>query len=168
MHENTATPSQDTVNQNITTRLEALKLIKDWSAGLIVVQSTAIAVVGAFLQTVPSGWRLWLVIALLLSLIISIYIGAVAVIGTIPYITQRLPENPDCDIYTHAGGLKTTHKGLATLSLGQLCLWQARLFTISLVLFAIFAVSRERSTPEPSHVILDRPIQVETMDSSAR
>ncbi|MDQ3816443.1 MAG: hypothetical protein M3362_01980 [Acidobacteriota bacterium] len=161
---------EDPVGQLISVRLEALKLIKDWSAGLIVVQSGAIAVVGAFLQTVPSGWRLGLVIILLLSLITSIYIGAVAVIGTIPYIAQTLPEKPECDIYACAGGLEKAYvgKGLTNRNLGQLCLLQARLFTLSLVLFAIFAVSREHPKPEPNHVVVDQPVKVQTSDSAAK
>lgn len=154
--------------QIISARLEALKLVKDWSAGLIVVESTAIAVVGAFLQTVPSGWRLWLVIALLLSLISSIYIGAVAVMGTIPYIAQGLHETPERNIYDYAGGIKRDYLGLANFRLGRLCLLQANLFTLSLILFAIFAVSRERTALEANRVIIEQPVKVEISGSQAR
>ncbi len=161
---------EDPTGQHISVRMEALKLIKDWSAGLIVVQSGAIAVVGAFLQTVPSGWRLVLVVILLLSLIASIYIGAVAVIGTIPSIAQTLPEKPDCDIYACVGKLQRSYFGArwANRKLGDLCMLQARLFTLSLILFAIFAVSRERAEPGPNHVVIDTPVRVQTSDGSAK
>src|SRR5947209_5146856 len=121
----------DHSNQQLTARLEALKLVKEWSTGLIVVQSGAIAVIGAFLQNVPTGWRLILVIALLASLIASIYIGAVALLGTIPYIAQNIPKHPEQDIYYWEGGLEKTRFSLGNLRLGSMCLWQSRLFTLS-------------------------------------
>jgi hypothetical protein len=128
-------------DDNIAVRVEALKLVKDWSAGLIVVQSGAIAVIGALLKTVPTGGLLILVILLFTSLIASIYIGAVAVNGTIPYIVQILPTQKNCDIYAQKGGLKSK-SGLTHFTLGKLCLLQARIFIVSLILFAVFAIWR--------------------------
>jgi hypothetical protein len=155
----------DHSTQQISARLEALKLVKEWSAGLIVVQSGAIAVIGAFLQTVPSGWRLGLVIALLALLIFSIFIGAVAVLGTLPYIVQNLPNHPEQDIYDWRGGIEKSLLPFAKLRLGSLCLWQSRLFIMSMILFAIFAVSREHSAPEATHFVIDQPVKVQTLDT---
>lgn len=152
------------MNQDIQVRLEALKLIKDWSAGLIVVQSGAIAVVGALLKAVPTGWPLALVIVLLFSLIASIYMGAVSVIGTVPYIAQNLTKDPQCDIYAQSGGIA---KGpLGTLTLGRLCLLQTHLFVVSLLLFGIFAVFRQPTGPD--RVAIEQPIRVLTSDDSTR
>jgi hypothetical protein len=100
-----AANQQATRAEKITARLEALKLVKEWSSGLVVVQSGAIAVIGAVFKTVPTGWSLALVIVLLVTLISSIYVGAVAVAGTVPYIVQSLPTNPDGDIYEQTGGM---------------------------------------------------------------
>lgn len=152
------------MNQDIQVRLEALKLIKDWSAGLIVVQSGAIAVVGALLKAVPTGLNLALVLALLLLLIASIYMGAVSVIGTVPYIVQNLPKDPQCDIYAQSGGIA---KGpLGTLTLGRLCLLQAHLFVGSLLLFGLFAVFGQPTGPD--RVAIEQPTRVQTAHDSTR
>jgi len=120
-----------TTAEKISARLEALKLVKDWSSGLVVVQSGAVAVIGALLKSVPSGWSFWLVIALLASLILSIWMGAVSVAGTIPYIVQKLPGDPDLDIYAQQGGMGGP-------KLGTQCLCQSGLFILSLILFGVF------------------------------
>lgn len=134
------------MKEAIEAKLEALKLIKDWSTALLVVQSAAIGVVGTLVEKhPPSGSGLWLVIALFASLILSIYIGGVCVNGTIPYIAQNLPNNPTCDIYTERGGLRS-RRGQLRATLGSFCMWQARLFVISLILFAVFVVSRTSPT----------------------
>jgi len=118
-------------------RLEALKLVKDWSTGLLFVQSAAIGVVGALCEKhSPHGWLLGLTVALFASLVSSIYLGAVCVVGTLPAIAQRLPENPGCDIYAERGGLRRGFRP----TLGKYCLWQAQLFILSLILFAVFAI----------------------------
>jgi hypothetical protein len=73
-------------------------------------------------------------------LVAAVYVGAVAVAGTLPYIVQNLVRNPTSDIYSLHGGIP---KGLiAKLNLGQLCLLQARLFALSILLFAAFALAR--------------------------
>lgn len=57
--------SSATVEQQIRTRLEALKLVSDWSKGAILIQTAGLGAVGALLRELPSsGWMLALVIAL--------------------------------------------------------------------------------------------------------
>jgi hypothetical protein len=131
--------SPSTVNH-----LEALKLIKDWSSGLVVVQSAAIGVIGSLLKQPPSGLFLLLTACLLFSLIFSIWVGAVWVNGTIPYIVQQLPallsRDPDLDIYQQTGG-ETDRKGNTRgLKLGEQCSLQSRFFVFSLVLLAVFII----------------------------
>lgn len=128
------------MTEDIEIRIEALKLIKEWSSGLLFVQSAAIGVVGTMLTVAPIGWSLAVAIALFAALIFSIYIGAVCVVGTIPYIVQNLSTNPTCDIYSQRGGLK--EKWWRIRNLGEFCLLQAHLFVVSLVLFAVFAIFR--------------------------
>ena len=129
------------MKHEIEVRLAALKLIRDWSTGLLVIQSAAIGVVGTFLATPVKGWLLCLVAALFATLITSIYVGAVCVVGTIPYIAQSLVTNPGCNIYEQRGGLAPLdRKQRATL--GMFCIWQANLFIVSLILFAVFAIYR--------------------------
>lgn len=123
-------------------KLEALKLIKEWSKGLIVVQSAAIVVVGGLLQSKPPT-LVSLIIAGILSffLIASIYMGAVSIIGTIPYIVQNLPQQPRGDIYAERGGLKLKRwRFLKERNLGNQCMFQANFFSISLVLFVVFMI----------------------------
>ena len=141
-----------TMTEDITVRIEALKLVKEWSIGLIVVQSGAVAVIGTLLNQPPTGWFLVLVIALFISLIASIWFGAVSVVGTIPFIVQKLPENPKCDIYEHKGGI-------GKFTLGQQCSYQERLFIISLLLFAVTVTLRPSSKSEA--VVLQQPVQVQ-------
>lgn len=133
------------VAQLVSVRTDALKLVKEWSAALIVVQSGIIAVVGALIKTPPTGKLLWLIIVLFVTLIGAIYVGAVAVLGTVPYIVQGLPDRPNCDIYSQTGGIKRGR--IARLPLGRLCLLQARLFVLTLVLFALFVMLRPPSSP---------------------
>jgi hypothetical protein len=121
--------------------LEALKLVKDFSNGLVVVQSAALGVIGSLLKQPPSGWHLILTFLLLLSIIYSIWVGAVWISGTIPYIVQNLPSKLDFklsmdevfDIYKEKGGV-------GGLDLGAQCQLQSKLFILSLGLFALFVV----------------------------
>ncbi|NJM12948.1 MAG: hypothetical protein HC889_14715, partial [Synechococcaceae cyanobacterium SM1_2_3] len=86
----------------------------------------------------PSLWVTVYLFILFAALIFSIYIGAVAVAGTVPHIVQKIANQPDCDIYEQAGGIP---KGrLATQKLGKLCLLQAHLFVGVLALFAIYVL----------------------------
>ncbi|WP_254956268.1 MULTISPECIES: transposase, partial [unclassified Cyanobium] len=78
-------------NQHGTNHLEALKLVRDWSSGLILVESAAIGVVGTLLRQSPTGWYGLLTALLLVSLVGSIWVGAVWVVGTIPSIAEKLP-----------------------------------------------------------------------------
>ena len=142
------------MNENVEVRLETLKLIKDWSTALLVVQSAAIGVVGSLIEKrPPSGIQFWIVIALFLTLILSIYLGAVCVIGTIPYIAQNLPKRPECNIYEERGGL-ASRRGRPRATLGAFCIWQANLFLLSLILFALFAVWRH-DVPNASNQSLE-------------
>ncbi len=85
-------------------QLEDLKLVKEWSTGLIFVQSAAIAVVGGLLQNKPPNIiSLLIAIILFVFLIVSILMGAVSVVGTIPYIVQNLPNDIEEDIYQKKG-----------------------------------------------------------------
>src|ERR1044071_7997472 len=134
---NTEPPDRG-VEHQITVRVEALKLVKDWSAALIVIQSGLIAVVGGLLKTPVPENVVWLTGVLLALLIVSIYIGSVMVSGTVPYIVQMLADQPRCDIYAQTGG---NAKGrLAKISLGRVCLFQGPFFVASLVLFAWFVL----------------------------
>ncbi|MFH1303548.1 MAG: hypothetical protein ABIK07_21040, partial [Planctomycetota bacterium] len=146
-----------TMNEHVLVRIEALKLVREWSTGLIVIQSSAIAIVGALLNETPAGWYLFLVAALLVSLVISIWFGAVSVVGTIPYITQNLPENPASDIYSQRGGI-------GKLTLGQQCMLQGYLFVFSLALFSLTLVMRPHSEPKPT--MLKQPVDIRIMGGS--
>jgi hypothetical protein len=129
------------VAHDVEARLEALKLVKDWSTALLVVQSGAIAVMGGLIEKrPPSGWLLGVVVAVFCTLILSIYLGAICVIGTIPYIAQHLPGSPTSDIYEGRGGL--VRGGRPSPTLGTYCIWQSRLFLWSLILFALFVIGR--------------------------
>ena len=125
------------IARQINVRLEALKHIRDYSASLVVIQSGFIAVIGLLLKTSSPSGTFYLGI-LFAVLIVSIYIGAVAVVGTVPHIVQKIANQPDCDIYEQTGGIP---KGwLATQKLGKLCLLQAHLFVGVLALFAVFVL----------------------------
>jgi hypothetical protein len=121
----------------VTNHLEALKLVRDWSSGLILVQSAAIGVVGTLLRQPTTGWYGILTALLLVSLVGSIWVGAVWVVGTIPYIAEKLPTllqaGSQLSIYDQKGGLKGEHP-----SLGTQCRLQIRLFLMSLILFGLF------------------------------
>lgn len=125
--------------------LEALKLVKEWSQGLVLVQSAAIGVIGALLKQPPSGVHLLLTILLLACLVFSIWVGAVWVSGTVPSIAQRLPallaQNPDLDIYRQKGGLTGAGKKVLGQTLGDQCMLQSNSFIVSLVLFSLFILS---------------------------
>jgi hypothetical protein len=128
------------IARHISVRIDALKLIKDYSAAIVVVQTALIAVIGAMLRLPAPSWLNALAIVLLATLIGSIYVGAVTIAGTVPYIVQTLADNPRCSIYDQAGGIR--RGWLAKRPLGALCLLQAHLFVAGLLLFAWFALSR--------------------------
>ncbi len=127
------------IARQINVRLEALKHIRDYSASLVAIQSGFIGAIGLLLKSSsPSLSGTCYLIVLFAALIFSIYVGAVAVVGTVPCIVQKIANQPDCDIYEQAGGIP---KGrLATQKLGKLCLLQAHLFVGVLVLFAIYVL----------------------------
>ena len=130
------TPDAEIARQ-INVRLEALKQITDYGSSLVVIQSGFIAVIGVLLKTSSTSGSIYLGI-LFAVLIVSIYVGAVAVAGTVPHIVQKIADYPHCDIYEQTGGIP---KGwLATQTLGELCLLQAYLFVGVLALFAIFVL----------------------------
>jgi hypothetical protein len=128
------------ITRQIGVRIDALKLVKDYSAAIVIVQSGLIAVIGSLLKAPAPAWFTWLTIMLLATLICSIYVGAVTIAGTVPYIVQTLADNPACSIYDQAGGI--ARGWLATRPLGTLCLLQAHLFVAGLLLFAWFALAR--------------------------
>lgn len=125
------------MTEEVEVRMEALKLVKEFSVALIVLQTAAIGVAGSLLEKhPPAGWSLGLTAAMFAAFLVSIYIGAVCVIGTIPAIAQKLPASPGRDIYSMTGGLG----GESRWTLGRFCLWQAHLFMLSLVLFILFVL----------------------------
>lgn len=144
-------------NDDISARLEALKLVREWSAGLVVIESGAIAVLGALLKEPPTGGYLVLVVALLISMITSIWFGAVSVAGTIPFVVQNLPKNPVCDIYKQRGGI-------GKLCLGHQCMLQEHLFVLSLVLFAVVLVIRPST--EATSLVPKQSVAVQAPESS--
>lgn len=72
-------------------QLEAFKLLKEWSTALVVVQSGAIAVIGALLKESNTVIELPYFGLSLICFVGSILVSA-HVVGTIPYNVQRLPE----------------------------------------------------------------------------
>lgn len=125
------------ITRQINVRLEALKQVRDYGASLVAIQSGFVAVIGLLLKTSSNSGSIYLGV-LFAVLIVSIYVGAVVVAGTVPHIVQKIADNPGCDIYEQTGGIP---KGkLAEKSLGKLCLLQAHLFTGVLVLFAGFVL----------------------------
>lgn len=70
---------------------EALKLLKEWSTALVVIQTGAMAVLGGLVKNgVKADAFPWLVTSLVCFLV-SILVAA-HVIGAIPPIMQKLPE----------------------------------------------------------------------------
>jgi len=130
------------INLDTSTHMEALKLVREWSSGLVLVQSGALAVMGALLKQRPEGWHLLITILLIITLVFSIWVGAVWVSGTIPSIAQRLPHllanNPGLDIYSESGGLLRRRLFYSNSRLGDECQLQSVSFMLSLLLFALF------------------------------
>jgi hypothetical protein len=70
---------------------EALKLLKEWSTTLLVLQTGILTAVGAFIDKAKLKDGRLSLIASMIFFAASVVI-ALNVIGTIPWATQRLPE----------------------------------------------------------------------------
>lgn len=69
---------------------EALKLLKEWSTALVLVQTGAMAVLGGIIKDgIAANQKPWLA-ASFVCFLVSI-LGAAHVIGAIPKIVQNLP-----------------------------------------------------------------------------
>jgi hypothetical protein len=77
---------------NMELHIEALKLLKEWSTSLVLVQCGALAVIGGIIRNpIDSNNRKWLSISAVCFLL-SI-ISSASVVGAIPYIVEKLPYN---------------------------------------------------------------------------
>jgi hypothetical protein len=78
-------------NENWKLHFEALKLLKEWSTALVVIQTGAMAVLGGLLKNGSVGEaKIWLAISL--ACFLASILVAANVIGAIPPIVQKLPE----------------------------------------------------------------------------
>jgi hypothetical protein len=79
------------IEKKLDLAVESLKVLKDWSMALVVVQSGALAVLGGLLKggeiIIITPWLLASVFFFVASILV-----AANVIGAIPPIIQRLPE----------------------------------------------------------------------------
>lgn len=91
-------------DQKWTPYLEAIKLLKEWSTALVVIQTGALAVLGGLVKdgnvTNPTSW-----LASSLGFFLASILVAAHVIGAIPLIVQHLPQLAERhgDIYTKCG-----------------------------------------------------------------
>ncbi|MCK9377557.1 MAG: hypothetical protein M0P73_15570 [Syntrophobacterales bacterium] len=72
-------------------QFEAIKLLKEWSTALVVIQSGALAIIGNILKNGDTVNHLNWIFVSMVSFLASILV-AVNVIGAIPPIVQRLPK----------------------------------------------------------------------------
>lgn len=78
-------------------QFEAIKLLKEWSTALVVIQSGALAIIGNILKNGDNVDHFSWIFASMVSFLASILVAA-NVIGGIPPIVQRLPKLVDsCD-----------------------------------------------------------------------
>ena len=129
------------MNDRMQSRLEALKLVKEWSNALVIVQSGAIAVIGALLPRLGSNTPILIVVAFLfITMISGIVVGVNFVMGTIPYIVQNVSSKKNWDIYEQCGGIRSDKFKFSKENLGKYCLWQSNFFIASLILFAVLVM----------------------------
>ena len=76
--------------------LEALNFLKHWCTGLVAIQTGAMAVLGSLVKdmdkSIPMFWFGFAIICFLVSIFIAAH-----VLGAIPMIAQKLPEEKEID-----------------------------------------------------------------------
>jgi hypothetical protein len=123
---------------------EALKLLKEWSTALVVIQTGAMAVLGGLVKdgVKPDAFP-WLVTSLI-CFILSILVAA-HVIGAMPPIMQKLPEKVEQygDIYKMQNYLH--------IPIGILAFSEHILFMAGLVSFGFFVFYQAGDTGGATH-----------------
>ncbi len=116
--------------------LEALKLLKDWSSGLVLVQGGIMSVIGALLKgTEQKAAR----VTALLSFVASVLsiVAAANVLGSLPTIAENLGRTAGQSIYDQPANMLLTVRTNCTL--------EATFFIIGLIFFIAFAWLRRET-----------------------
>jgi hypothetical protein len=116
--------------------LAALGLLKDWSSSLLVVQSSALAVIGALVKDSSSPKARLFALCSVACFVISIC-AAANLLGSLPYLAQSAASISD--IYKEEGNLNIPIYYSATA--------QVVFFVCGLISFVMFAWSRTASGP---------------------
>jgi hypothetical protein len=125
---------------------EALKLLKEWSTALVVIQTGAMAVLGGLVKDgVNTDAFPWLVTSLVCFLV-SILVAA-HVTGAIPPIMQKLPELVERygDIYKMPNYFR--------IPLGVLAFSEHILFAVGLGCFGIFVFYQAGDLGAANHAL---------------
>jgi hypothetical protein len=117
--------------------LEALSFLKDWSSGLVIVESGIISVTGAMLKGTRRGPARSAALVSFLAFIISI-VAAANVLGSLPGIAEDLGGHVGQSIYDQPANLLFT--------LRTNCTVEAVLFLAGLASFMVFAWLRTENT----------------------
>lgn len=121
--------------QDLLPMFEAMKLLKEWSQMLVVAQTGMITAIAAFVQS-PSSLRsrrwLW---TSLLCFGVSIIV-ALNVVGTIPWLTQQLPN-----LAQHGGDIYQFRNWLG-IKVYVLATGQHLSFVAGLACFLVFLMTR--------------------------
>jgi hypothetical protein len=131
-------------------RVEALKQIREWSSGLISIQTAGVAAIGLWLQREAGDWSFWWSVLALFTLLASILIGAVFLGSTIPYAIAHVPyrRRDESDIFHYIGGR-------GKYSIGTWVKLQSILFFVSLVAFVFSAATAVKKESVPIMVNAD-------------
>jgi hypothetical protein len=125
---------------------EAIRLLKEWSTAIVVVQSGALAVIGGLIKdgSFNSAEVVWLIISVC-SFIISIVFAA-NVIGALPLIVEELSDN--------INKYKSIYKirNFIGIPLWFLAFLQHLFAVIGLISFGYFIYDHLRSYPLNNHV----------------
>ncbi|MEL6168718.1 MAG: hypothetical protein AAFR35_08495 [Pseudomonadota bacterium] len=119
--------------------LEAIRLLRDWSQSLIVLETALIAFVGTLIKTTPERLAFYTALATLFCLLGSILAG-VNVIASLPSAVGAAPETTPRGLYDLPANLRGTIRTSAAA--------QGTLFVAGLVFLAFFVVLRRSAAPD--------------------
>ena len=148
------TKTGDASDRLMKCRMEALKLIQEWSKGLIGIQTGAVAAVGFWLQREAGDFSHVAAVIALGFLIVSLFCSTCFLWTTIPTAIAQLPRKSDSahddNVYNYTGG--------GTWPISRMMDWQAGLFMCSVVCFTIAAVF---ATHEKQPTVIDGRLEVQ-------
>jgi len=121
-------------------RIEGLKLLKDWSTGLVTIEGIAIGFIGTLLKSAPAANASWVAITSIVFFVLSI-ISASIILGVLPWLA--LPNTPD---ETARKIDKNRVYEAPTIVFGSTvgfwCGCEGWLFVLGIIFFAIFVVNQ--------------------------